>query len=756
MIQVGPMEVNKFSGGLADDIFNNTPDRAQILDNFVILSNETPQTRPGSVVDELSVGNGRIPAGNQRIGTLINYDNNSQLLVQSAKKFYYRNPAAYTTIQGPSGNDVFSSGGVANIVSYTTWNKHIFVTHDGWPRPMKIFKDNAGVMQVRSSGLPDLANSPTVVAGAAGVQNFIYAFHYFYEYMVGNQTFQDAGPVTFVELVNSADPSVNPNNISVIPVIANGATENFDTSNIKVKIFRTTNGGIDSWYLGEVTNGTTVFVDNIADATIVDGELLYLTDGSLDNDPPPVAKFVHVVNNIAYYGFLKEGSEEFPFDYRASAPFDPDSCPADFRDTVEDTIKGISSVQSIPIILCTKYIYRVEGAFDQYGRGSMNHTRISDNAGCVSNISIVQAENGLFWAGNDGFYYSDGYKVMKISDGINDRYKALLAAQTNKTRIYGKFNELERRIMWGIQTDSSSFDNDTLVVLDLRYGVKEDSCFSTWSGGNSFRPTAVEYFNGLLYRADTRGYVFKHDEQYLTDPLVDTSAFPENWFTRPVIHQYRSVAFDFGSTFMRKISTKILLTCRNKTNVSVQITAINDDGKLERSLKEIRWRRNFTWGDPEFVWGDPDCFWNAEGLIEQWRRMPARGLRFSYLQIDITNSYTAITNSDTIGTATFNPGANTAVLDTAAVSDWPLDCVGYFVSTEVDGYVRQYEITARTDDTLTLLDPTNTLPFGSLKWLIRGTKKSEVLNILSYNIHWANLSKTQSTFETGQDGGNNA
>lgn len=754
MIQVGPMEVNKFSGGIAEDIFNNTPDRAEILDNFSLLSNDTAQTRFGSVVDELSPGNSRIPAGNQRIGSLINYDNNSQLLVHSAKKFYYRNPTAYTTIQGPSGNDVFTSGGVSNLISYSTWNKHIFITHDGWPRPMKMFKDNAGVMQVRSSGLPELASSPVVTAGAAGVQNFLYSFHYFYQYMVGNQTFEDAGPVKTVELNNSAAPNISPNAISAIPVIANGATENFDTANIKVKIYRTTNGGIDQWYLGQVTNGTTTFNDNIADTTISDGELIYLNDGTLDNDPPPVAKFIHIVNNIAYYGFLKEGSEEFPFDYRASAPFDPDSCPLDFRDSVEDTIKGISSVQSIPIILCTKYVYRVEGAFDQFGRGSMNHTRISDTAGCVSNLSLVQAEGQLFWAGNDGFYVSDGYKCMKISDGNNDRYKALMAAQTNKARIYGKFDELNRRIYWGIQTDTSSFDNDTLWCLELRFGVKEDSAFTTWSGGNSFRPTAIEFYNGLLYRADTRGYVFIHNEIYLTDPLVDTLAFAENWYTRPIIHHYRSIAFDFGSTFMRKIATKILLTCRNKTNVSVQIVAINDDGKLKRPLKEIRWRRNFIWGDPEFVWGDPDCFWNAEGLIEQWRRMPAKGLRFSYLQIDITNAYTTITNSDTIGTATFNPTLNTATLDTAASSDWPLDCVGYFLSTEVDGYVRQFEITARTNDTLTLLDPTNTLPLGSLKWLMKGTKKSEVLNMLSYNIHWANLSKTQSTFESGQDGGN--
>jgi len=748
------MEVGDFSGGLTEHIFDGSNTTAEILDNFLIQSNKTLQTRPGSVVDVTTNADSRIPAGAQRIGDLINYDNNNTLLVRSAKKIYYRNPVAYATLLGPTGNDVFSLGDVSSIASYTQWNGHVFITHDGFPRPMKIFKDTSGVMRVRSSGLPNLSTSPTVTAGAAGAQNFLYAFHYFYEYTVGKQTFQDAGPVTFVELNNSADPSVTPNSISNIPVLSNGATDNWDTATVKVKIFRTTNGGTDSWLLGEVTNGTTTFSDNFSDASITDGQLIYLSDGTLDNDPPPLAKFVHVVNNTGYYGYIKEGSEEFPYKIRQSSPFDPDSCPGDFEDSVEDTIKGISSVQSIPIVLCNKYIYRIEGAFDQYGRGSMNHVRISDTAGCVSNLSIVQAENGLFWAGNDGFYYSDGYRTQKISDGINENYKLMLDSCTDKRRIVGRFDEKERRIYWGLQTNSSSADNDSMFVLELRFGIQDQMPFVSLSGDTSYRPTAIEFFNGQLLRADTRGYVFVHDEAYTTDPMVDQTTFVANWHTQPIIHHYRSSAFNFGSTFMRKIATKILLTARNRTNVSIQISAVNDDGKSTRALKEIRWRRNFTWGDTEFVWGASDCIWNAEGLIEQWRRMPAKGLRFSYLQIDITNAYTVITNSDTIGLATFNPATKTVTLDTAATSDWPADCVNYYISTEVDGYVRQFKITNRTDDTITVLDPGNNLPAGSLKWEMKGTKKDEVLNLLSYNIHWANLSKTQATFESGSDGAN--
>lgn len=754
MIPIQPLEITDFTGGLTDFTFSEQMSSAVILDNFTVQFNQSLLTRPGSIVDDVTPTHGKIPAGNVRIGTLINYDNSSNLLVQSGRDIYYRNPSAYTTLLGPSGNHVFSNGTVANLVSKSEWNKHVFITHDGFPRPQKIYKDSGGVIRVRTSGLPDLATAPVVTAGGAGAQNFIYAFHYKYVYTVGSQIFEDDGPVTFVELNNSAAPNVTPVSITNIPVLANGATDNWDTANIKVEIYRTTNNGVDSFFVAEVTNGTTTYSDNTSDATLSDSTLLYLSDGSLDNDPPPLSKYVHVVNNIGYYAYVKVGSEEFPFKIRQSVPFDPDSCPEPLEDSVEDVITGFSSVQSIPIALCKRHIYRIEGAFDQFGRGSMNHVRISDTAGCVSNLSIVQAENGLFWAGNDGFYYTDGYQVMKISDSLNDSYKAMLAASTNSSRIYGKFDEANRRITWGVQLDSSSLDNDTLYVLDLRWGLKANSVFTTWSGSNSFRPTAVEFFNKLLYRADTRGYVFVHSDIYDTDPLVDTFNNPEDWSVQTIIWKYRSIAMNFGTNLFRKFASKILLLAKNKTNVSIQINFINDDGRIIRVLKEIRWRRNFVWGDPQFSWSDPQCIWNGEGLIEQWRRAPAKGLRFSFLQVEITNSYTVITNSDMLGAATFNPTTKVVTLDVPATNDWPLLSKGYFLSSEVDGYVRQFQVTARTADTITVLDAGNNLPSGSNKWLLKGYEKGEILNLLGYTVHWAPISKSQQTYESGQDGAN--
>lgn len=747
-----PFEVSDFSGGITDDVYLQDPKTSAITDNLFIQSDGSIETRHGSVIEDED--NPQLPTGVQRVANLINYNNSDKLFYQSEVDIFYRDPSSFTTLQGPTSNSVFSSGTLTDAVSFTQWNGQIYLTNDSFPAPQKIYKDDMGAYNVRSSGLPALATSPVITPGIAGANNYIYSFHYEYTYMVEDAEFESFGAVTQVEVTNSGDPSVNNNNITSIPVISNGAVDNFDTSNIKVFIYRTLNGGQVSYKIGEVTNGTTSFVDSYSDSTIETNLTLYIDDGTLDYDPVPLSKYVHVVNNTGYYGFISDEFGDHKNLIRQSVPGIPDACPAGFEIEVEDEIRGISSVKSNPIVLCKRHVYRIESAFDQFGRGTPLPVRISDTAGIVSNGSCVQAENYLFWFGNDGVYATDGYQLIKISDNLNDTYKAIIEEQSNTNRILGRFDEKERRIYWCVQRDSGNLDNDTFFILDLRWGIKADSVFTTWTG-NSFRPTSLEFFNGVLYRGDSRGYVFTHQPNNLTDPKVDTATPADEWITETIIWNYRSINFNFGSNHFRKYVTKCLITAANIGNTSIQINAINNDGQKTRALKIIRYRRNFVWGDPDFVWGNEDCIWNSTGLIQQWRRMPAKGLRISTIQIEITNGFSIITNSDTIGTATIDPVLNTITIDDVDQM-WPAESIDYYIKVETDDYDKQYLVTNidMTGKILTLADPENTLPLGSLKWELQGYKKGELLRLLSYNLHWENDSQTQDTYESGQDGAN--
>lgn len=756
-LQVRPLQVNDFTGGITDDVINAPLNFYEEGDNLVVLQNKSLQSRPGSYIDE-RVTDPQIPLGLARISSLINYANDDTLLVHSGARMYYRDPVAYSTLTGPTGNHLWTNATVTNHMTHAEWKKHTIVSNDSFERPRKIYKDGGGTLQLRTAGLPYLATDPTITPSVAGSNTYLYAFCYFYEYIVANETFQDFGPTTVLEVLNADEPSTNQINISAIPVLANGADENWDTTAIKVKIYRTINAGTTLFEVGEVTNGTTVFVDTMSDADAGDNQTIYTNDGSLDNEPPPLAKFVHTVGELTYYAHFKEGTDILEYDVQQSKPSDPDSCPGEMRGRVEDVIQGISSIQSIPIVGCQKHIYRFQGIFDGQGRGFMSPVRIHDTAGCVSHRSFVQAEDLLYWAGVDGFYATDGYRVVHISDHLNIRYARFLAACSDPENIVGTYDEKNKRILWTFQNDSTLSDNNMVFELDLRFSasgkqIKEKASFRTWSGGESFYPTCLALYNNKIVRGDTRGYVFVHDDSEYNDDKVDVLRAPSAWVKQSIEYNFKHIATNFGFPLLRKWVPKVLLTAQNITNVTIGMFAINDQNGVERVIQPIRYRRNLTWGDPEFVWGDSQFVWNSASMIKQSRRMPKKGLRCHYMQFIIRNAFAIITNSDSLGTATHNPATGTLLLDTAAVADWPEDSEGYFVAFEQDNYQTLYEVDVRTADTLTLIN-SNTGPNGSTKWQLHGIRKDERINILDFTLSFAPLSDSHSPFNVGQAGEN--
>lgn len=756
-MQTQPLEITDFSGGITDGFINGETNRAQTLDNFLISSNKKAYSRPGSIIRDLV--HFQIPDGQQRIGRL--FIHRDFLLEQSARDvFYLPTGGPYQTLVGPTGNKVLSVGTVSNFASTAFWNLFTIISNDAFSKPQKIFKDNSLNLKVITAGLPHFASTPIVTAGAVGVNNYTYGFHYFYSYMVENVTFELDGPTVEVELENSDDPSISPNSITGIPVLSNGVTDNYDTTNIKVKIFRTEANQTTLLFIAQISNGTTTYSDNNSDTSIANNEPIYTTGGVVDFDPPPPAKFVHVANDFCVYAGVQEGGEYFPNRYRQSIKNQIDSAPESFFDDLEDEITGVSSIQGIPILLCKNSVYRVDGFFDELGRGGLVHLKISDTVGCVSNNSIIQTVEGLIFAGTGGFYFCDGYQVTKINKQLPQTYAKYTVTTDQAKRIYGSYDIKQKKVWWAVQTDQGSLDNDSCIILDTHWGISEESVFTTASGGVSFAPSAIIFFNDLLYRADTRGYIFIHDNnQFLTtenldDPKVDVFTVPSTWVRQTVIYTYESCAFNMGTTFLRKWAPWITLTLENRTNISAQIFSVNDEGRSTKPLVEIRFRGNLTWGDPDLTWGDPTLIWNYDGLIDAKRRFPAGGLRFSYKQIKITNAYTFITNSDVRGLATVDNIAKTLTLNNTSTS-WPADSVDYFISFETDNYAQQYLVIDRTDLVLTYMDVNDTSPNSvGIKWELQGYAKNEQIGLLAYAIHYVLLSKSQQGFHSSDSGAN--
>lgn len=746
-MQIQSLNIDDFSGGITDYPMDASPNQCEELDNVVINPNKKPVSR--SCFEIFGDSSYQVPDGSVRISSLLPMETSavSTLFVQSSRKIWYQSSGSFTELLGPvTSNPALPAGNTTNYVSSAFWNNHLYVTSDAFGSVMKIYHDASNVPTVRNAGLPDLATSPTVTAGGAGANSYIYAFIHYYTYTIGTVVFEDFGPTTQVSLGSALAPNVSTVAITAIPVLANGSTENRDTASIKIQVYRTINGGTQFFKVGEVTNGTTTFNDTVSDSTLQNNAQLYINGGVLDNDPPPQCKFIHVVNGKAYYANIKDGTELLTNQVRESKFSDPDSVPVDNFDEIEDDITGISSFNGKIVVFGANRTYRLDGGFDELGRGGLTHEAISPIIGCISHQSIVQTRDGIFFAGNDGFYYTDAYRVQKISDSLNVTYKAFTDSTTKQKRIIGTYDKKENRVIWSVQNQSDSSDNDTFFVLDLRWGIRPASTFTTQSNGENLAPSSLCFFSNVLHHGDRRGYVFKWSDLIFSDPLVDTSLAATAWGTSTVLFTIKSIAFDFGNPQVRKWVTGVVFKAENKSNLSVQITSNNDDTSSFRQLKEIRFRDNCVWGDPERVWGEDSIQWGFTGLIIEKRRMPAGTLRCSYKQILITNAFTNIYKSDTYSTASVDSTTKIATLTDPSTFDFPSDLVGYSVTFDTDSYVGNYLITSQTSDTITYQDALNATTTGTKKWLIRGYPKQEVLSLLSYTLFYTPLTTTQHAY----------
>lgn len=744
MIETKPLEVIDFTGGITDYFIDGQPNEAERIDNLFITPNKKPRTRWGS---NLFI-NEQIPLGLFRVNYLRFLED--KLITFAQRRAYVDNSGSFLELLGPDGSSpVFNLGDTNSVISSDEWQGHLFLANDAFSSIQKIFLDGSGNFQVRNAGLPDVNTTGISVVPAAGAGfSYLYGFNYKYTYKVGDVTFIDRGPIFFTDTIEG--PEIGANSYTVNLSTSLTANENWDVSNIEIEISRTTNGGTDYFILTSVALGTTTYIDNTTDDALADLEALYTNDGSQPNSAPPKAKFVHVVNDTGYYGFIKDGTSDEAYQVKQSIPGDPDSVPANFVAYTEQKIKGVSSIFDRPLVFCEHYIYRIDNIIDSTGAGNMDLRRIDDRAGCAGVNSIIQTHKGIFWAGDVGFYWSDGFKVRKISDNINRTYEAFVLNEERRKRISATYEPSNDRIIWSVSKEDGANEPDMCIVLDLKWEqnlIAGRGCFTTMSSGDFFRPTALAVNDNKIYRGDTRGYVLVHDDSVFTDPKIDPTVAVANWEKLTIIHDYKSCFLDFGTKFVRKFVPRILVSAANTTNLSLAIFSSNDNNRVTGELKRIRYNSNITWGDELPLFGDANAQWNYQGLIEQWRRFPAKGLRCQYKQVQLTNALVDIVDSELLGQVSVNATAKTATL--GGSFQWINDIVDYFISFSSDNFTQDYLITARTPTTLTFQDADNSSTDGSFTFVVKGKPKGEVLELNGYVFHWQFLSKTQAAFGAG-------
>lgn len=553
------------------------------------------------------------------------------------------------------------------------------------------------------------------------------------------------------------------NLLSNLPVIANDDTTNYDLPNINLEIYRTTDGGQNFFLIGTVPNGTTTFTDSVNDTlegidgslSVDEGKPLYTTGGVVGDDQPPPCKYTHMLNGYVYYGGIFDTGQFFPNRLRQSKPNSPDSAPATFFDDFDSPLVGIGSARGNLITFCKTSIYRCSGQFNTQGQGLMTHENISDTLGCLNARSIISTEIGVFFAGTDGFYYTDGYQIINITFELKDTYASYTQTQTQQNGIYGAYDKINRRIWWSLRTGDYDSDASVVWVFYVNFGVKPSGVFTFITNGLNFRPSSFVIQHGQPYYAHEKGYLLKLDQWNKWDATIDTSVDPSLWEHEVIPYWYRSVAVDLGTTFQRKWIPKIHMVGQNRGNMGIQINSIRDLNQYDQGavpMAPINYTQNFTWGDPTFVWGDPNCIWKTDGKMDVWRRFPAGQLRSDFMQVEIKPANLAVYASsvnfpDFAFAQVTGSGAGSTktveILTPTGFSDivWPLDVVGYSLSLDFDEYELMFPITAVSTNTITVVDATGILPVNSnnYEWEIWGVKKEQRVHLSSFVLHYAYL-----------------
>lgn len=600
-----------------------------------------------------------------------------------------------------------------------------------------------------------------------------YTMLFSYNYNVGPTEFVDKGqPATPINIITyeseleaeggSSEESKDSVSLASIYVHSNSTTDHWDladTTNFKKEIYRTPANGTEYYkttvddLLGSISNATTTYTDSSNEEFIDLQEALYTNGGVVENEVPRPAKYIHILDNVAYYGWVKDGSDEYKNRILQSVPGDPDSVPFDFFIDIDDKeLRGLSSAKNNLVALGDRHIYRISGVYDLLGRGGMEREIISDETGCVSAKGVVQTDIGVFFPGTSGFFYTDSFQVLKISEHLDASYREWTDTAAKSAMIVGKYDRVNRLVYWTVATGTSPTAASKILVLHLDFGIKKQMCFTTWSGGfvdtNSYKPTAISILQGNVHVGTENGYVLKHTTTNYMDLRLEVGVNPDTWVKRTLYYKIKTTDSDLGASFIRKYATRVQSVFKQTTNLSVQLTNDVDRGRLTGTCAPIRSRKLSDWGDPTVE--TPSGFAAVLGdIIDERRHLSGDTLRFSNVNLEAKNAFVVVTSSDVIGNATVS--GSTITLDNLAKS-WPTYVVDYQI--KINGTL--YTVTTR--NSATVITVTGSPTAGSQEWEIWGYPKNEFMQMVALNLSFDLLGKTQKEYggSTGLDGGENA
>ena len=614
-----------------------------------------------------------------------------------------------------------SSDGIAALIPVTGssvgWYGHTM----GLPKPCV---EADGTFDLTNFAVEDNSSSGTGTDGT-----FLFKCVYKYIYKANDIEYTVYGPPSDSDSVALTNKGtfIFKATLPYLDIPTGGLYEGceWDLERVNIEVYRTIANGSDYYYVTEVPNilgdedGKIVDVAITGtDTDLINNKPLYTTGGTVELWPAPKSKYIINARDIAYYcntveeyldseGSVKSLRQKArPNRVYQSVPGITGAIGDNFYVDVDDDIVGVGQINGLPIVFTSSFIYRLEGTIDATGAGTFRTRVIDENVGCVSHASVVSTPQGIYFAGQDGFYRTDGYKLQSLTEDLDNSYSDITETVTQKELVTGAYDPKDQRVYWGVAKKGSILPDEVWVLHLSSHGfTKMDSI--------NFEATSMVVRDGVLFRGDTLGFVYRHSKDYKHDyvrsysePTITnedgTLLAVYDWAKRYIDFKYISSATSFGAPSTRKWVNEAIFSLETEGNMGIKPVSINDANNIESDMKEITRENTWSWNDPDFAWGDSSADpsvsnfrWGTPDAITKPRKFPRRESRCRQKQVGLVPIKYKKYFSGTWGacTLTYSASGESQGLYTATLSgNWPENLDGGFIyiPTLFDGDAKRY------------------------------------------------------------------
>lgn len=753
------LEITDFGGGIVDNVVGAAPGRMADLTNVELYPTDEGlklKQRPGFVYDAPP----QIPAGAQDINRLIMVGRNLHstngvypniFTLSGAKMYYYESGTlnSWLNVYRRDDTNAFPGADTGDAFDYVADTNHIYVN----------VLTNSSVGFVYSIGnvvvynpesyewyaMPHTLPKPVISINTSSGSGNTWLYKAVFRYAYTTRSLINGESITHEVLSGTSAVVTTTNKASVtmnIPAFPSGGYDTADAveGTLYLDLYRTTNGGTTYYKVTSVTmtNATQTYADNLADTTLDDNVVLFTQTGEMDNadfETTSIKFQSYTIRDGTMYAVV---APNLIYQSKANAP-------RMFGETaytsVDEYLYGIANTPNGIVAMSESKVWRIDGFFEDSGDGGLVPSVIGYADRPLNPAAIVQTSDGAYWLSSSGIWFTDGVNVRYLSKYNKDYVIAAYYGMQDHF-IHGVYAAQEDRIYW--MCSASSGRSSTILVFDIRYSTADSSVVYKWHrySRNEASIAANNIGTDTLAIGDTEGYVYAKFTDYGADSRYAAGVSSSSWGTREINFSIETPEFSFGSLSARKYLPSVTVT------LDVQSSLYQNYHGYKQCIGVEHLHDNTAEGDLK----DILLTTSISGIRTVKRHIPAGSLRCHTKGLRLAPAYVALyTSADASYNTTceINATLKTATLTNTATYVWPGDILDYYISFETDDYTRDYQITVRTDDTVTFSDSGNNSVTGSAKgWVIRGTPKGQKIKFLGLSFAYETNGNGTDPFNT--------